>query len=200
MSIYSEYEDVKSRIDAFRSSLVQLHRKLSQPYDGRLPVVYVATSGKNQIWFIQCETVSLNTDTSGTYSISILGCGVRAYFAGAVDMTNTVGFPAKLETYANPEHSDYKAHWPSSNADLIQAGLQSLTRYEVFGRLCANVTSQRISITDIIRNNTVGDMNDCLLGQIKNPHFVGNFARTASYILDFDGLGPIPDPEPSNSI
>lgn len=200
MSIYNEYNDVKDKVDGFRNALSGLRHQLTTLYNDQLPVLYIATADKKQFWFIQCETVTLNNDTAGPYSISVLGCGVRAYFANEVDMsTGADSFPTLLETYANPSSADYKSYWPSLGSHIAHvSGMGSLTRYEVFGRLHVNITPQKMSISDIIRNNTIGDVDDYLIGQIKNPHFVGNFARTASRILDIDGLGSIPDEEPNN--
>ena len=202
MSIYNDYNNVKSKVVVFRNTLIDLYGQLTTLYNDQLPVLYIATADKKQFWFIQCETVTLNNDTTpGPYSISVLGCGVRAYFANEVDMSTDAGsFPWALETYANPsDTANYRPYWPSSGQDFVHiSGMGSLTRYEVFGHLLTNITPQKMSVSDIIRNNTIGDVDDYLIGQIKNPHFVGNFARTASLILELDGLGPIPNPNPDN--
>lgn len=191
MSIYTEYNDVKDKVNTFRNSLNNLYTSLTTLYNDQLPVLYIATADKKQFWFIQCETVTLNNDADGHYSISISGCGVRAYFASEVDMSaGANSFPTVLAQKADPSSSLYDSAWPNMSSDFAHCGMGNLTRYEVFGQLNVNYSPQRMSISDMIRNNTIGNTDDFLIGHIKNPHFVGNFAKTASHILDMAQLGP----------
>ena len=169
------YNDVATNAGVFRNALVNLHSVLST----EAPVLYIVTTDKKQFWFIECEDVSLNTDGVGPYSISIKGRGVRAYFSEAVDMGFFVN---AIDTKANPSNDEYVPTFPKTNNDMLDMGMGSLTRYEVFGALL-NYTPQKMSISDLIRNNTVGDSDDYLIGKIANKHFVGNFAKTASYIV-----------------
>lgn len=171
---YTRYQAVIDRIGIYRQKLDNLFTFFNNQH----PVIYVAAANKKQYWFMKVETVSKNLENGGTYSLSISGRGVRAVFSQPVD---PVYFTDSQYTYMVGEN---RPHNP--NAFTHTSPTDTLTRCEIYGRINSNITPDKISFSDIMRNSTVVDLDDYLIGLLPYSHFVGNFAAAALGLLDFD--------------
>lgn len=167
-AIYDSYENVKGSIAEYRECLNALYTYLNDNH----PAIYVANADKKQYWFLAVEQVSKISDIGGTYCISINGRGIRVYFKNAVE-------PSTFTASNTHLMSDNK---PAGSGDLIHGGCGSLTRCEIFGALQGTV-ADKISFSDLMRNSTINDADDFLIGELPSSHFIGNFAKAASSLL-----------------
>ena len=167
-AIYDSYENVKGSIAEYRECLNALYTYLYNNH----PAIYVANADLKQYWFLSVEQVSKINDRSGAYCISINGRGIRVYFKNAVS-------PSEFTSNAYLTGEDK----PMMLADLTEGGCGSLIRCEIFGNLQAEFAPDKISFSDLMRNSTINDTDDFLIGELPNSHFIGNFAKAASNYL-----------------
>lgn len=167
--VYDNYEAVKGRIAEYREQLDTLYTYLNNNH----PAIYVANADKKQYWFLAVEQVSKISDAGGTYCISINGRGIRVYFKNAVE-------PSIFTASNTHLMGDGK---PGDSGDLTHEGCGSLIRCEIFGNLQAEFAPDKISFSDLMRNSTINDADDFLIGVLPSSHFIGNFAKAASGLL-----------------
>ena len=166
--VHDNYEAVKGSITEYREQLDTLYTYLYNNH----PAIYVANADLKQYWFLAVEQVSKINDRGGTYCISINGRGIRVYFKNAV---NPSVFTSNA--YLTGENR------PMMLADLTEGGCGSLIRCEIFGNLQTEFAPDKISFSDLMRNSTINDTDDFLIGELPHSCFIGNFAKAASNYL-----------------